>query len=163
MNEGNNFYSDNYIKTILSQTSSIAIVGLSDNENRPSHFAAKYLQNKGYNIIPINPITKSKEILGNKVYKSLLDLPRSPDMADIFVRKENVLNVVRDAIKVSAKTVWLQLGIINLIALKITKKAKIQFVMDKCTKIEHARLSGELGWAGINSEVFSNKKLLYKK
>ena len=153
-------YSDDYIKEILFTTKSIAIVGLSDKENRPSNFAAKYLKNRGFKIIPINPVTNKTTILGEKVYKSISELEFIPDMIDLFVKKEKILRFVKEAIKVNTKTIWLQLGLIDKKSEKIARSANINFVMNRCPKIEYAKFSGELGWAGINSNVISNKRTL---
>ncbi len=153
-------YSDDYIKEILLTTKSIAIVGLSDKENRPSNFAAKYLKNRGFKIIPINPVTNKTTILGEKVYKSISELEFIPDMIDLFVKKEKILRFVKEAIKVNTKTIWLQLGLIDKKSEKIARSANINFVMNRCPKIEYAKFSGELGWAGINSNVISNKRTL---
>ena len=156
-------YDDEFLRNILIETKTIAIVGLSSNASRPSNFAAKYLQTKGYKIIPINPITKKKKILQEKVYSSLFDLNFIPDMIDIFVKSENVMPIINDALVINTKTIWLQLGIVNKEAEKKVKKANINFIMDRCPKIEYARLSGELGWAGINSEIISSKKIRLSK
>ncbi len=156
-------YEDSFIKSILDNTNTIAMVGLSDNEFRPSFFAAKYLQYRGYKIIPINPYTKKKKILSQIVYPSLIDLDEKPDMVDIFIKSGNVLPVVEDAIKIRTNTIWLQLGVINKRAELLANKAQINFIMNRCPKIEYARLSGELGWAGINSKFFSNQKLINKE
>lgn len=155
-------YEDKLIKDILFKTKSIAIVGLSEKENRPSFFAAKYLKNKGFNIFPVNPVTKKKTILGTKVYKSLYDLDIKPDMVDLFVKQERIENFVKQAIKIQTKTIWLQLGLIDKRSEKISKNAGINFIMNRCPKIEYARLSGELGWAGVNSNYISNNRVLIK-
>ena len=155
--------SNYFIKKILKDTNSIAIVGLSEKPNRPSYFAAKYLQNKGYRIIPVNPITKNKTILSEKVYKSLDDIEQIPDMVDLFVRQDKIRSFVDEAIKIKPKTIWLQLGLNDDIGKKKATNIGINFIMNKCPKIEFARLSGELGWAGINSNLISNKKILLKK
>ena len=152
-------YEDEYLRAILSNTKTIAMVGLSPDENRPSNFAAKYLKMKGYKIIPVNPVTNKKYILKEKVVASLLDLNFIPDMVDIFIKNDKLLPLVNDALLIKTKTIWLQIGVINLIAEKKAKAAKINFVMDRCPKIEYARLNGELGWGGINSGIISNKKL----
>jgi len=157
-----NDYDDDFIRTILRETQTIAIVGLSNNENRPSFFAASYLKKKGYKIIPVNPKLNGEKILGEKVYSKLSEIGFVPDLVDIFLKSENVIPIVEEAISVSTKTIWLQIGVINTIAYKLAKKAKIKFVMNKCTKIEFARFSGELGWTGINSKVISNKRTLLK-
>ncbi len=151
-------YEDEYLRNILSTTKTIAMIGLSPDESRPSNFAAKYLQMKGYKVIPINPITKRKYILKEKVYSSLFDLNSKPDMVDIFIKSEKLLPVVKDALTIRPKTIWLQIGVISKTAEKKVKNANIKFVMDRCPKIEYARLSGELGWGGINSGIISSKK-----
>ena len=153
-------YDDNYIKKILFTTKSIAIVGLSDKENRPSNFAAKYLKNRGFEIIPINPVTNKKYILGKKVYKSLSELEFVPDMVDLFVKKEKIINFVKEAVNIKTNTIWLQLGLIDKESEKIAIAANINFIMNRCPKIEYAKFSGELGWAGINSNIISNKRNL---
>ena len=160
--KNNIYYADDYIKEILITTKSIAIVGLSDKENRPSNFAAKYLKNKGYKIIPVNPVTNKKKILGEKVYKNISELEFIPDMIDLFVKKEKILTFVKEAIKIKTKTIWLQLGLIDKESEKIANIAKINFIMNRCPKIEYAKFSGELGWAGINSNIISNKRNLIK-
>ncbi|PPR25211.1 MAG: hypothetical protein CFH34_01539 [Alphaproteobacteria bacterium MarineAlpha9_Bin4] len=152
-------YQDDYIKSILFNTKTIAMVGLSDDEKRPSNFAAKYLQTKGYKIIPVNPITKKKIILKEKVYSSLADLEFVPDMVDIFIKSEKVLNIVNAALKIRPKTIWLQLGVVSKSAEEKVQKANINFVMDRCPKIEYARLAGELGWGGINTGIITSKKI----
>ena len=152
-------YSNSYIRNILANTKTIAIVGLSSEENRPSNFAARYLQNKGYKIIPINPITNKKFILKERVYASLEDLESVPDMIDFFVSSKKVLPIVKLAVKIKPKTIWLQLGVIDKEAEKIVKKANLNFVMDRCPKIEYARLMGELSWGGINTGIISSKKV----
>ena len=113
--KNNIYYTDDYIKQILFTTKSIAVVGLSDKENRPSNFAAKYLKNRGYKIIPINPVTSKKVILGEKVYKTISELNFVPDMVDLFVKKEKILEFVKEAIKIKTKTIWLQLGLIDIL------------------------------------------------
>ena len=160
--EDNIYYADDYIKEILCTTKSIAIVGLSDKENRPSNFAAKYLKNRGYKIIPVNPVTDKKIILGEKVYKTISELEFIPDMVDLFVKKEKILAFVKEAIKIKTKTIWLQLGLIDKESEKIANSANINFIMNRCPKIEYAKFSGELGWAGVNSNVISNKRNLLK-
>ena len=153
-------YNDDYIREILFNTKSIAVVGLSDKENRPSNFAAKYLKNRGYKIIPINPVTKKNKILGERVYRTISELEFVPDMVDLFVKKERVLAFVKEAIKIQTKTIWLQLGLIDKESEKMASRANINFIMNRCPKIEYAKFSGELGWAGINSNIISNKRNL---
>ena len=155
-------YDDAFIREILLNTKTIAIIGLSEKDNRPSNFAAKYLKNRGFKIIPINPITKQKYILGEKVFKSISELNFVPDMVDLFVKKEKIYDFVEEAIKIKTKTIWLQRGLIDKESEQIANKAGIKFVMNKCPKIEYAKFSGELGWAGINSNIISNKRFLFK-
>ena len=155
-------YDDAFIRKILLNTKTIAIIGLSEKDNRPSNFAAKYLKNRGFKIIPINPITKQKYILGEKVFKSISALDFVPDMVDLFVKKEKIYAFVEEAIKIKTKTIWLQLGLIDKKSEQIAKKAGVRFIMNRCPKIEYAKFSGELGWAGINSNIISNKRFLFK-
>ncbi len=160
MNNGENnlVYSDKYIQTILERTRTIAIVGLSSNWNRPSYFAAKYLLLKGYDIIPINPKEKGNSILGKTVLSSLDDLNNRPDMIDIFRTSSEVLEIVKQSIKLLPKTIWMQLGVINHTAAKLAKENNIDVVMDRCPKIEYARITGELSWIGKNTGIISNKR-----
>ena len=155
-------YDDEFIQEVLLSTKTIAMIGLSEKDNRPSNFAAKYLKNRGFKIIPINPITKQKYILEEKVFKSISELDFIPDMVDLFVKKEKVYAFVEEAIKIKTKTIWLQIGLIDKKSEQIAKKAGIKFIMNRCTKIEYAKFSGELSWAGINSNIISNKRFLYK-
>ena len=125
-------------KKILEESKIIAIVGLSLNEEKPSNMVARYLKKAGYTIIPVNP--QYEEILGEKSYKTLSDIPESIDIVDIFMRSEKVLPVVEEAIKIKPKCIWLQLGIVNEEAKSLAQKHGIPFFMDVCIKQEHARL-----------------------
>jgi predicted CoA-binding protein len=151
-------YSDAYIRDILSRYRSIAMVGASANTSRPSYFAMKYLKEKGFRVIPVNPGQAGKEILGERVYASLEEIGERVDIVDIFRSSEAALEVTRDAIKHGAKVVWMQLGVRNDEAAKLAEKAGLQVVMNRCPKIEYGRLSGELGWAGVNSRRVSAKR-----
>jgi hypothetical protein len=151
-------YRDAYISDILSRYRSIAMVGASANTSRPSYFAMKYLKEKGFRVIPINPGQAGKEILGERVYASLEEIGERLDIVDIFRSSEAALEVTRDAIKHGAKVVWMQLGVRNDEAAKLAEKAGLQVVMNRCPKIEYGRLSGELGWAGVNSRRVSAKR-----
>jgi predicted CoA-binding protein len=151
-------YSDAYIRDILSRYRSIAMVGASANTSRPSYFAMKYLKEKGFRVIPINPGQAGKEILGERVYASLEDIGEKVDIVDIFRSSEAALEVTRDAIKHGAKVVWMQLGVRNDEAAKLAENAGLQVVMNRCPKIEYGRLSGELGWAGVNSRRISARR-----
>lgn len=151
-------YSDAYLKDVLEGVRSIAVVGASDNPLRASHFVMKYLGEKGYTIIPINPGQAGKEILGNRVYASLSDLPAPPDMVDVFRNSEAAGGVVDEAIAIGAKVVWLQLGVRNDDAARRAEAAGLRVVMDRCPKIEYQRLFGEIGRIGVNSNIITTKK-----
>ena len=151
-------YDDKFITNILQQTKNIAMVGLSSDWNRPSYFVAKYLTDRGYNIFPVNPKEKNNYILGKKVYSNLNEIKNKIDMVDIFRNSEAALGIVKEAINLKPNTIWMQIGIINLKAEKLAKENNITVVMNRCPKIEFCRLSGELGWAGINTGLFTNKR-----
>ncbi len=157
-NHGEDFYSDRFVTDILRDTRVIALVGASVNWNRPSYFAMKYLLAKGYTVIPVNPGQAGNEILGQTVYASLDDIPVAIDMVDIFRNSEAAGPITDDAIRIGAKTVWMQLGIVNEEAANRAEEAGLKVVMNRCPKIEYARLSGELSWNGINSRVISARK-----
>lgn len=144
------------LSRILNETRTIAVVGLSANWHRPSFFAAKYMLEKGYTIIPVNPAYP--EVLGQKCYPSLRDIPLPVDMVDVFRKADDVLPIVDDAIAIGAKTFWLQLGVINLEAVARAEAAGLDVVMDRCVKIEYARLFGGLNWFGVNTGVVSAKR-----
>ena len=149
-------YDINTLRRILKEYKNIAVVGLSANWYRPSYFAAKYLQDHGYNIIPVNP--QYEEILGNKCYGNLLDIPESVDVVEIFRKTEDVPPLVEDAIKIGAKVVWMQLGIVNEKAAEIARSAGLEVVMNRCMKIEHARLFGGLNFIGVDRGIISSKR-----
>ena len=153
-----NFYSDSYIRQILENVKSIAIVGASATWNRPSNFAMKYLLQKGFRVIPVNPSAIGKKICGETVFPDLNSLPGSVDMVDIYRPAPEAPQLVEESIKIGAKVFWMQLGIRSNEAAQIAEKAGLQVVMDRCPKIEYARLSGELGWNGINTGVISNRR-----
>ncbi|MBT5494775.1 MAG: CoA-binding protein [Alphaproteobacteria bacterium] len=134
------------------------MVGASANWNRPSFFAMKYMQQKGFRVIPVNPGIAGKEILGETVAASLDEIQEPIDMVDIFRNSEAAGAVTDDAIKAGAKIVWMQLGVRNDEAAKRAEDAGLWVVMDRCPKIEFARLNGELSWHGINSHVISSKR-----
>jgi predicted CoA-binding protein len=151
-------YPDSYIREILRGTKTIAMVGASTNWTRPSFFAMKYLQAKGYRVIPVNPASAGQELLGETVRASLKELPEKIDMVDVFRAPEHVGPIADDAIAIGAKVLWLQLGVINEDAARKAEAAGVKVVMDRCPKIEFGRLSGELGWGGINTGVISAKR-----
>ncbi|MFQ6022452.1 MAG: CoA-binding protein [Acidiferrobacterales bacterium] len=144
------------LRRILQENRVIASVGLSANWYRPSFFAAKYLQEHGYRIIPVNP--RYKEILDEKCYPTLPDIPESVDVVQIFQRPAQVPPFVEDAIKIGAKVVWMQLGIVNEEAAERAREAGLEVVMNRCMKIEHARLFGGLNFVGVNTKVISAKR-----
>ena len=146
------------LRRILKSCRTIAVVGLSADWNRPSNFAAKYLQQHGYRIIPVNP--RYPEVLGERCYARLEDIPAPVDMVDVFRRTDDVLPIARSAIAIGAKCLWQQLGVINLEADAKAREAGLDSVMDRCVKIEHARLFGGLNWAGVNTRVISAKRAL---
>jgi len=141
------------LRRILRDCRTIAIVGLSPEWHRPSHFAAKYLQVHGYRVIPVNP--RCAEILGERCYPDLLEIPESVDMVDVFRRIDDVLSVAHQAIEIKARCLWQQIGVVNLEADRLAREAGMDSVMNRCVKIEHARLFGGLHWAGVNTRVIS--------
>jgi uncharacterized protein len=157
-------YSDPYIAEILGGARTIAMVGASAGTNRPSYFAMKYLLGKGYRVIPVNPTLAGKEILGQRVYASLAEVPAPVDIVDIFRNSAAALEVVREAIRLKdaldIKVVWMQLGVRNDEAATEAEAAGLQVVMNRCPKIEYGRLSGEIGWAGVNAGTISAKRPL---
>ena len=144
------------LRRILKTCRTIAVVGLSADWNRPSNFAAKYLQQHGYRIIPVNP--RYPEVLGERCYARLEDIPVPVDMVDVFRRTDDVLPIAKSAIAIGAKCLWQQLGVVNLEADAKAREAGLDSVMDRCVKIEHARLFGGLNWAGVNTRVISAKR-----
>ena len=145
---------------ILEKHKNIALVGLSSNPFRPSHFAAIYLLAMGYNVIPVNP--REKEILGRKSYPSLRDVPEPVEVVDIFREPSAVPAIVEDAIRIGAKVIWMQLGIIHEEAAERSSQAGLQVVMDRCMKIEHARFFGGLSIAGLNTGVITARRTRLK-
>src|ERR1700729_1606272 len=150
-------YSDAKIRAILERVRTIALVGASANWNRPSYFVMKYLQGKGYRVIPVNPGAAGKEQLGEKIYASLRDIPEKIDMVDVFRAPDQVGPIVDDAIAIGAKVVWMQLGVRNDAAAEKAEAAGIEVVMNRCPKIEFGRLGGELSWSGVNSGIIRNR------
>src|SRR5207237_2745648 len=135
-------YSDQQIRGMLEQVRTIAMVGASSNWNRPSYFVMKYLQGKGYRVIPVNPGTAGQELLGEKVYASLRDIAEKIDMVDVFRPSKEATRIVKDAIAIGAPVVWMQLGIRNDEAAALGESAGIEVVMNRCPKIEFGRLAG---------------------
>ena len=151
-------YSDAYIRDILVSNRTIAMVGASANQSRPSYFAMKYLMTKGFRVIPVNPGQAAHAILGEKVYAALADIEEKVDIVDIFRNSRAALAITREAIRIAAKVVWMQLGVRNDEAAKIAEDAGLKVVMNRCPKIEYGRLSGELNWAGVNSQMLSSRR-----
>lgn len=151
-------YPDALIRKVLQDTRTIAMVGASTNWNRPSYFVMKYLQEKGYRVIPVNPGAAGKELLGETVYPDLRSIPEPVDMVDIFRRSDHVPPIVEEAIEIGARTIWMQLNVINEEAAEKARAAGLTVIMDRCPKIEYGRLSGEIGWAGVNSRTLSAKR-----
>ncbi len=151
-------YTDAYIRGILDQVKVIAMVGASANWNRPSYFAMKYLQAKGFRVIPVNPVAAGQEILGERCHATLAEVPEAIDMVDIFRNSEAAGPIVDDAIAKGAKVVWMQLGVRNDAAAARAETAGVKVVMNRCPKIEYGRLYGELSWGGINSGIISAKR-----
>ena len=155
-------YPDTYIAGILHEAKSFAMVGASANTRRPSYFVLKYLLAKGYRVFPVNPGQAGGEILGQKVFAKLADLDQPVDVADIFRNSEAALGITRDAIalkdKLGIKAIWMQLGVRNDEAARLAEEAGLKVVMNRCPKIEYGRLSGEIGWVGVNNRLISSQK-----
>ena len=155
-------YGDDYIAEILGSVKTVAMVGASANVNRPSYFVMKYLAAKDYTPIPVNPGLAGKEILGARVYGALAEVPQPVDMVDVFRNSEAALEVTREAIrlkdKLGIKVIWMQLTVRNDAAATEAEAAGLQVVMNRCPKIEYGRLSGEIGWAGVNAGVLTSKR-----
>jgi predicted CoA-binding protein len=157
-------YTDDYIAGILGSARTIAMVGASGTSNRPSYFAMKYLMGKGYRVIPVNPGLAGQTILGQPVFAALAEVPPPVDIVDIFRSSAAALEVAREAIRLKdelgIKVVWMQLGVRNQEAAVEAEAAGLQVVMNRCPKIEYGRLSGEIGWAGVNAGGISSKRPL---
>lgn len=156
-------YADDWLRCILKDVRTIAMVGASTKWNRPSNFAMKYLQGKGYRVIPVNPVAVGQEILGEEVYGTLQDIPFSYQMVDIFRNSDAAGEICDEAISLHLEkgisVVWMQLGVRHDEAAKRAEQKGMKVVMDRCPKIEYGRLFGELSWAGINSGIISSKRL----
>ncbi|HKY01697.1 MAG TPA: CoA-binding protein [Burkholderiales bacterium] len=144
------------LRRILQRYRVIAMVGLSADWVRPSNFAAKYLIDHGYTVIPVNP--RYEEILGQRCYKSLRDIPVPVDVVDVFRKTSDVMPIADEAIAIGAKVLWQQIGVLNYEATAKAEAAGLECVMDRCMKIEHGRLFGGLNWIGVNTKVISAKR-----
>ena len=146
------------LRRILRFTRTIAVVGLSAEWHRPSYFAAKYMQQHGYRIVPVNPRYAGTTVLGEACFARLEDIPFAVDMVDVFRKPADVPAAAASAVAIGAKVLWQQLGVANLEADALAREAGLDSVMDRCVKIEHARLFGGLHWAGINTGVISARR-----
>lgn len=144
------------LRRILQSCRTIAVVGLSAEWHRPSHFAAKYMQSHGYRIIPVNP--RYERILGERCHARLEDIPEPVDMVDVFRREADLPPIARSAVAIGAKCLWQQLGVASAEAERIALEAGLDSVTDRCVKIEHARLFGGLNWVGVNTGVISARR-----
>jgi predicted CoA-binding protein len=144
------------LRRVLATSRIIAVVGLSADWFRPSYFAAKYMLEHGYTVIPVNP--RYRVILGQKCYASLREIPSKVDIVDVFRKTEDVLPIAEDAIAIGARVLWQQIGVKNFEAATQAEAAGLETVLDRCVKIEHARLFGGLNWAGVNTQVISAKR-----
>ena len=151
-------YSNVYIRGILTSCRSFAFVGASPTPSRPSYFAMKYLMAKGFRVIPVNPAYAGELLLGQKIYASLADIEGPVEVVDIFRNSAAALLVTREAIAIGAKVVWMQLGVRNDEAATLAEDAGLKVVMNRCPKIEYGRLSGEIGWVGVNRHLIDNRK-----
>jgi uncharacterized protein len=153
-------YSDGYIRGILNTVKAIAMVGISPKDNRPSYFAFKYLLERGYNMIPVNPGQAGKEILGRKVYARLADVPEPIDMVDVFRAAQYAPAIVAEALALTPgpQVIWMQLGVRNDEAAATAEAAGLKVVMNRCPKIEYGRLSSEISWMGVNSRTLTAKR-----
>jgi len=151
-------YTDDELAGILRRSRTVAMVGASPNWNRPSYFVMKYLQRKGFRVIPVNLVAAGQTILGEPVVADLRDITEPVDVVDIFRKAEAVPGIVDAAIAIGAKVVWMQLGIHNDAAAATAEAAGLTVIADRCMKIEYGRLSGELAWSGINGDVISSRR-----
>ncbi len=153
-------YPDSYIRGILNSVKTIAMVGLSPKDTRPSYLAFKYLLDRGYHMIPVNPGQVGREILGQKVYATLSDIPEPIDMVDIFRGSQHALPIVEEALtlKPRPQVIWMQLTVRNDAAAAKAEAAGLKVVMNRCPKIEYGRLSSEISWMGVNSRTLTSKK-----
>lgn len=153
-------YLDSYIRGILNTAKTVAMVGFSPNTSRPSYFVFKYLLERGFRVIPVNPGHAGKEILGQKVYAALADIPEPIDMVDIFRASEHVMPIVEQALALTPKpqVIWMQLTVRSDEAAALAEAAGVKVVMNRCPKIEYGRLSSEISWMGINSRTLSSRR-----
>ena len=155
-------YSDEVVERVLAENRVFAFIGASANTSRPSYFAMKYLLGKGYQVHPVNPGIAGKDLLGQRVYANIDDLPAPVDVIDIFRNSEAALEITRQAIKrkeeLGLKVVWMQIGVRNDEAAREAEAAGLTVIMNRCPKIEYGRLSGEIGWSGVNMQRVSSRR-----
>ncbi len=156
-------YGDDEIRDVLRDVRVIAMVGASPKWNRPSHFAMKYLQQKGFRVIPVNPACAGEVILGEKVVATLAGVSVPVDMVDVFRNSEAAGPIADEAIAIHAKVLWMQLGVRNDDAAARARAAGLKVIMDRCPKIEYGRLFGELGWCGVNTGIITSKRLRVRR
>ncbi|MFY7857713.1 MAG: CoA-binding protein [Rubrivivax sp.] len=144
------------LSRILRECRTLAVVGLSAQWHRPSHFAAKYMLEHGYRVIPVNP--RYEEVLGQRCYPSLEAIPHPVDLVDVFRAEADLPPIARSAVAIGARCLWQQLGVVNTEADAVARAAGLDSVMDRCVKIEHARLFGGLHWVGVNTGVISSRR-----
>src|SRR5580692_10591578 len=155
-------YSDSYIRGILNTVKAIAMIGASEKENRPSYFAFKYLLERGYTMIPVNPGHDGHTMLGQRIYARLSDIPVPVDMVDIFRGSQYALGIVQEALtlKPRPQAIWMQLSVRNDEAAALAEASGLKVVMNRCPKIEYGRLSSEIGWMGVNTRTITSKKAM---
>jgi predicted CoA-binding protein len=153
-------YADSYIRGILNTVKTIAMVGFSPKDNRPSYFAFKYLRERGYTMFPVNPGHAGKEVLGRRIYARLADIPEPVDMVDVFRGAQFASGIVDEALALEPRpqVIWLQLGVRSDEAAAKAEAAGIKVVMNRCPKIEYGRLSSEISWMGVNSRTLTSKR-----
>jgi uncharacterized protein len=153
-------YNDTYIRGILNTVKTVAMVGASEKENRPSYFAFKYLLERGYTMIPVNPGHAGHEMLGQRIYAKLSNIPVPIDMVDIFRSSQYALGIVQEALTLSPRpaVIWMQLGVRNDEAAALVEANGMKVVMNRCPKIEYGRLSSEIAWMGVNTRTISSRK-----
>ncbi len=153
-------YDDSYIRGILNTVRTIAMIGVSRNDNRPSYFAFKYLLERGYRVIPVNPGLAGQRLLGQTVYARLAEIPEPIDMVDIFRSSHYAPAIVEDAIAIEPRpcVIWMQLGVRNDEAARLAEDNGMKVVMNRCPKIEYGRLSSEISWMGVNSRTLTSRK-----
>ena len=153
-------YPDNYIRGILNTVKTIAMVGASEKQNRPSYFAFKYLLERGYHMIPVNPAHAGKTLLGQKIYTRLADIPGPVDMVDVFRGSQYAPSIVEEALslKPRPRVIWMQLGVRSDEAAALAEANGLKVVMNRCPKIEYGRLSSEIAWMGVNTRTLTSRK-----